>query len=86
MRSARSDRPYRPDSRRVTGLIAEHFIRPGSLAQEHGRALSRVAGDRGEADYNVAAVFCEADVREDLVLAEKFLKAVEALVLRPPEP
>jgi len=45
-----------------------------------------VAGDRGEADYNVAAVFCEADVREDLVLAEKFLKAVEALVLRPPEP
>lgn len=70
----------------LRALIAEHFIRPGTLAHDHGRALSRMAGDRGEADYNVAAVFTEADVREDLVLAEKFLKAVETLVLRPPEP
>jgi uncharacterized protein len=70
----------------LRALIAEHFIRPGTLAHEHGRALSRMAGDRGEADYNVAAVFLEADVREDLVLAERFLKAVEGLALRPPEP
>jgi uncharacterized protein (UPF0332 family) len=69
----------------LRALIAEHFIRPGRLAHEHGRALSRMAGDRGEADYNVAAVFSEADVREDIALAEKFLAAVELLVA-PPAP
>ena len=68
----------------LRALISEHFIRPGVLAHEHGRALSRMAGDRGEADYNVAAVFSEADVREDIVLAEKFLAGVEAIVQRSP--
>lgn len=64
----------------VRALIAEHFIRPGVLAQGHGRTLARVAGDRGEADYNVAAVFTEADVREDIELATTFLAAARAIV------
>lgn len=63
----------------VRALVSEHFIRPGILGQEHGRALSRMAGDRGDADYNVAALFSEKDVREDIALAEAFLIAAEAI-------
>lgn len=63
----------------LRALISEHFIRPGILAQEHGRALSRMAGDRGDADYNVAAVFSDRDVREDVALAQAFLSAVKAI-------
>lgn len=63
----------------LRALVAEHFIRPGLLPHEHGRALSRMAGDRGDADYNVAAVFSEADVREDIALAQAFLEAVRRI-------
>lgn len=64
----------------VRALIAEHFIRPGVLGREHGRALARIAADRNDADYNVAAVFAEGDVREDIALAEAFLAVVQTTV------
>jgi uncharacterized protein len=67
----------------VRALVSEHFIRPGLLAKEHGRTFSRMAGDRGDADYNVAALFSEADVREDVTLAESFLRAVETVLQAP---
>lgn len=68
----------------LRALIAEHFIRPGVLAHEHGRALSRMAGDRGDADYNVAAVFSAQDAREDLAQAERFVAAARDILQPPP--
>ena len=67
----------------VRSLVSEHFIRPGLLAREHGRALSRMAGDRGDADYNVAAVFAQQDANEDIELAESFLEAIRAIAEKP---
>jgi len=70
----------------VRALIGEHFVRPGILAPEHGRALSRMAADRNDAEYNVAAVFGEADVRGDIAQAEAFLSAVQPLLAGSDEP
>ena len=64
----------------LRALIGEHFVRPGTLAPEHGRTLARMAADRNDAEYNVAAVFSEADVRADLAQAAAFLSAVQALL------
>ena len=61
-------------------LIGEHFVRPGTLAPEHGRTLSRMAADRNDAEYDVAAVFSEADVGGDLTQAAAFLSAVQTLL------
>jgi uncharacterized protein (UPF0332 family) len=67
----------------LRALVAEHFVRPGLLAPEHARAFARTAGDRGDADYNVAAVFEAEDVVEDVAAARALIDAVEALVSRP---
>ena len=64
----------------VRALVSEHFIRSGMMAHEHGRALSRMSGDRNDADYNVAALFSEQDAREDVALAEAFLLEASRLV------
>jgi len=64
----------------LRALIGEHFVRPGTLAPEHGRALSRVGADRNDAEYNVAAVFGEADARGDIAQAQAFIAAAEALL------
>jgi hypothetical protein len=53
----------------LRALVGEHFIRAGLLGSEHGRTLSRIAGDRNDADYNVAATFSIADVEEDIARA-----------------
>jgi uncharacterized protein (UPF0332 family) len=64
----------------LRALIGEHFIRAGMLGPEHGRALSRIAGDRNDADYNVAAVFTGADVEEDIARASSFVEAAAVIV------
>lgn len=64
----------------VRALVAEHFIRPGLLSVSQGRALSRMAGDRNDADYNVASVFEATDVAQDIEIAESFLSEVEQLL------
>ena len=64
----------------LRALVGEHFVRPGILAPEHGRALARLAGDRSDAEYNVAAVFGEADVSENLDRARAFIEAAQALM------
>ncbi|MBK8977598.1 MAG: HEPN domain-containing protein [Planctomycetes bacterium] len=68
----------------VRALVAEHFVRPGTLGREHGRVLARLAADRGEADYNVAAEFSREDAEQDVQLADAFLAAVDALLARGP--
>lgn len=70
----------------VRALVSEHFIRSGILAHQHGRALSRMSGDRNDADYNVAAVFSEQDAREDVTLAEAFLLEASGIVEDTPDP
>ena len=42
--------------------------------------LSRIAGDRNDADYNVAATFSAADVEEDITRATAFVEAVAKIV------
>jgi len=64
----------------LRALIAEHFIRPGVLAPEHGRTLSRIAGDRNDADCNVAAVFTLADTEEDITRASAFIEAATRII------
>jgi uncharacterized protein (UPF0332 family) len=64
----------------VRALVAEHFIRPGLLSVSQGRALSRMAGDRNDADYNVASVFEADDVAQDIEIAASFLLEVEQLL------
>ena len=64
----------------VRALVAEHFIRPGLLSVAQGRALSRMAGDRNDADYNVAAVFEGPDVAEDIDIAASFVDEVTQLL------
>ncbi len=64
----------------VRALVAEHFIRPGLMSASQGRALSRMAGDRNDADYNVASVFEGPDVVGDIEIAESFLLEVERLL------
>ena len=64
----------------LRALIGEHFVRPGILDPAHGRALSRLAADRNDAEYNVAAVFRDEDVREALAHAAAFLAAVHDLL------
>jgi uncharacterized protein len=66
----------------LRALVSEHFIRPGVLGAEHGRAMARLAGDRSDADYNVAAVFTDGDVREDLTSAAAFIAAVERILAK----
>lgn len=66
----------------VRALVAEHFIRPGLLSVSQGRALSRMAGDRNDADYNVASVFEASDVAEDIEIADAFLREVEQVLRR----
>ena len=72
-RSARSH-----DGLRV--LVADHFVRPGKLSPELGRALARTAGDRADADYNVAAVISREAADDDIGLARSFLDAARAVV------
>jgi hypothetical protein len=64
----------------LRSLVGEHFIRTGQLAPAHGRTLSRIAGDRNDAYYNVAAVFTAADVEEDITRATAFVEAVAKIV------
>jgi len=65
-------------------LVSEHFVRPGVLAPAQARVLARMAADRNDAEYNVAAVFGEADAQHDVDEARAFLAAVEALLKVPP--
>ena len=64
----------------VRALVAEHFIRPGLLSVSQGRALARMAGDRNDADYNVASVFDATAVSQDIAIAESFLKEAEQIL------
>ena len=68
----------------LRALIAEHFIRPGTLDPALGRALARTGGDRNDADYNVASVLSAEDAATDIELARQFLAAVEPLVRAAP--
>src|SRR5690606_39580685 len=54
----------------IRALVAEHFIRPGLLSVSQGRAPSRMAADRTDADYNVASVFGATAVSQDIASAE----------------
>jgi uncharacterized protein (UPF0332 family) len=60
--------------------LGEHFVKPGLLAAEHARSLARIAGDRGDADYNVSSVFEIGDVDDDLARAAAFVRAVRAIL------
>jgi hypothetical protein len=59
----------------VVNLLSEHFVRPGHLAPELARLLSRMQADRHDADYFVHAVFTPAEGEKALADAEGFLEA-----------
>jgi hypothetical protein len=52
----------------------------GDVAAEHARSLARIAGDRGDADYNVSSVFAVGDVDDDLARAAAFVRAVRGVL------
>lgn len=64
----------------VVNLLSEHFVRPGHLAPELARLLSRMQADRHDADYFVQAVFTAAEGEKALSDAERFLEAARRLL------
>lgn len=66
----------------VVNLLGEHFVRPGHLAPELARLLSRMHADRHDADYFVQAVFTPAEGAKALADAERFLEAARTLLDR----
>jgi uncharacterized protein (UPF0332 family) len=64
----------------LRATVGEHFVRTGKLDARFGRILARAAADRGDADYNSAAVFRAVDARDALDGARDFLAAVESLL------
>lgn len=66
----------------VVNLLSEHFVRPGHLAPELARLLSRMQADRHDADYFVQAVFTPAEGAKALADAERFLETARRLLDR----
>jgi uncharacterized protein (UPF0332 family) len=64
-------------------LVAEHFVRPGLIEAKFSRLLTRIAGDRNDADYNVSAPFSHEDAEEDTLQAREFVEVVEKLLANP---
>jgi uncharacterized protein (UPF0332 family) len=64
----------------VRHLVSEHFVRPGTLSAEFGRAFARAAADRGDADYDADAVFTLSIATDSVATAERFLAAAEAIL------
>jgi uncharacterized protein (UPF0332 family) len=70
-----------PTSHRgVVNMLGEHFVRPGLLAPELARLVSRMHADRHDADYFLQAVFTPAEGAKALTDAERFLEAVRRLL------
>lgn len=66
----------------VVNLLSEHFVRPGHMAPDLARLLSRMQADRHDADYFVQAVFTAAEGAQALADAERFLEAVRHILDR----
>lgn len=64
-------------------LVAEHFVRPGLIEARFSRVLTRIAGDRNDADYNVSVPFSREDAEEDTLQAREFVEVVERLLTKP---
>lgn len=68
--------------RGLMALLGEHFIRPGLLSSELGRALAHLQRDREDADYTSGAVFTARDTASALAQAELFSAEVRRLLGR----
>lgn len=66
----------------VVNLVGEHFVRPGLLAPELARLVSRMHADRHDADYFLQAVFTAAEGAKAIADAERFLAEVGPLLDR----
>ena len=66
----------------VVNLLGEHFVRPGLLAPELARLVSRMHADRHDADYFLQAVFTAAEGAKAIADAERFLAEVAPLLDR----
>ncbi len=66
--------------RGTAALIGEHFGRPGRLAADLGRLLSRMQRDQEDADYLAGAVFTEAEAAAMIADAERFLGKARSLL------
>ena len=66
----------------VVNLLGEHFVRPGLLAPELARLVSRMHADRHDADYFLQAVFTAAEGANAIADAERFLAEVAPLLDR----
>jgi uncharacterized protein (UPF0332 family) len=66
--------------RGLMALLGEHFVRPGLLASDLGRAVAHLQRDREDADYTSSAVFTEQDTATALGQAGRFLDAVRQLL------
>lgn len=58
----------------VVNLLGEHFVRPGLLAPELARVVSRMYADRYDADYLLRAVFTTTESAKAIADAERFLE------------
>jgi uncharacterized protein (UPF0332 family) len=66
--------------RGVVSLLGEHFVKPGHLPAEMGRLVSRMQRDREDADYQLGAVFTDAEAVAAIASAERFIDKVQELL------
>jgi uncharacterized protein (UPF0332 family) len=66
--------------RGVIQLISLHYVKEGGLSDEQGALLAHLETYRELCDYTSSADFSEAQAREELARAERFIAACRPLV------
>jgi uncharacterized protein (UPF0332 family) len=64
----------------VLHLVNLHWVKPGTLSIEQGRALARLQKYRDEADHGEAVTIDQAAAEEDLTAARSCCDQVRALL------
>ena len=64
----------------VHGLVAQHFVRAGSLDAGTSRMLKHLAADRDLADYDFSTTMSESDAAEAIADAAAYVEAVTRLL------
>ena len=71
------------EASRHNGLIAlvhRELVRPGELAQEHGRALNWLFELRAVADYGLLVRVSSSEAQRAIDAADRFVQAIESLL------
>ena len=74
------DYVYEPKYDGVRALVNLHFVKPGKLDRAASRALSHLAADRDEADYDYTADIGRVEADEAVLQAKTIVDAARGLL------